>query len=411
MMSEYWLSLPSRSIPASPLNYLFGAEKLRQLLYGHFAPPNTAAFQLSLAPDLEQKARIRLDSGLEHGLKCALIPIASEALSSVRILWNVVPVPQWGLPGSNSDIRSRKIATHGRHRSTSRLWVVFRQWEVLSTREMALRSTPCCRSQPRRDSFAAQTIVLRCGCNELLFLRLARSRRISRANQWALSSRTKCGRKAGLKSAPGGLERREVRLLAPTYLRCATMLSLRPSRSLSVPLSICRSVFLFCSSQLPPFPTKVWWVGQAGRSLRLGAQLASDAAGMRALAHRADKVAQWNQHESVRPFDFSVVGSFVEDPLYEMSLRYDSESHSLTGSYVHQLTMRRRVLNVFEEANVKGIYNYVDLGLQYSQPLPRADAGGADVETAAPSIAVGASWQPNKVRKEDAGEEWEGGGR
>lgn len=53
------------------------------------------------------------------------------------------------------------------------------------------------------------------------------------------------------------------------------------------------------------------------------------------------------------------------------------------------MTLRRPVFNLFEEYNVKGIYNYVDVGFELRRRVR------APFES---KVVMGASWQLNKVR-------------
>jgi hypothetical protein len=67
-----------------------------------------------------------------------------------------------------------------------------------------------------------------------------------------------------------------------------------------------------------------------------------------------------------------------------MSLALDGARKELVVGYLHQLTLRRSVLNVLEARHVKGIWNYVDFGFELRRSL---------LAPYASHLTVGASWQ------------------
>jgi hypothetical protein len=65
----------------------------------------------------------------------------------------------------------------------------------------------------------------------------------------------------------------------------------------------------------------------------------------------------------------------------------------LVVSFIQHMAVRRRVKNPFEQADVVGITNYIDLGLRLAAPLARERA----IATAgAPAFELAAAWQINK---------------
>lgn len=75
-------------------------------------------------------------------------------------------------------------------------------------------------------------------------------------------------------------------------------------------------------------------------------------------------------------------------PLYELSLAYDGERGEAVAGYMHSLVVRRgRIWNPFEASHVKGIYQYVDLGVECRRGLK---------EPYSAAIGVGGAWQLNR---------------
>jgi hypothetical protein len=75
-------------------------------------------------------------------------------------------------------------------------------------------------------------------------------------------------------------------------------------------------------------------------------------------------------------------------PLYELSLAVDSERGEAVAGYLHSLVVRRgRIWNPFEAPHVKGIYQYVDLGVECRRGLR---------EPYSAAIGVGGAWQLNR---------------
>ncbi|CAM6124004.1 unnamed protein product [Calypogeia fissa] len=66
--------------------------------------------------------------------------------------------------------------------------------------------------------------------------------------------------------------------------------------------------------------------------------------------------------------------------------------YKLMASYYHHLVVQRRVKNPFEEADVVGITNYIDLGFEFEQRL-RESASSPTQQT---NMQLAGSWQPNK---------------
>eukprot|EP00742_Colponemidia_sp_Colp-10_P007943 GILJ01008570.1.p1 GENE.GILJ01008570.1~~GILJ01008570.1.p1 ORF type:complete len:417 (-),score=39.09 GILJ01008570.1:49-1257(-) len=71
---------------------------------------------------------------------------------------------------------------------------------------------------------------------------------------------------------------------------------------------------------------------------------------------------------------------------YEIALRSRNALETLTLSYCHRIVRRREVLNPFESPRVRGIYNYVDLGVEVAQTRGQA-----------PQLSIGTAWQVNSA--------------
>jgi len=81
---------------------------------------------------------------------------------------------------------------------------------------------------------------------------------------------------------------------------------------------------------------------------------------------------------------FNVVGDF---PLASVCKGGSLDGGSVTMRYLHSMTSRRAVYNPLEAVNVKGIWNYVDFGVEVTRSLevqPKTD------------ITAGAAWQANR---------------
>lgn len=73
-------------------------------------------------------------------------------------------------------------------------------------------------------------------------------------------------------------------------------------------------------------------------------------------------------------------------PSYELGLQWNRNGQEMIASYFHHLVVRRKVKNPFERANVVGIHNYLDVGLEM---VYKQDGSG-------PTVRFASSWQLNK---------------
>eukprot|EP01138_Halocafeteria_seosinensis_P016005 gb/GECG01016333.1/.p1 GENE.gb/GECG01016333.1/~~gb/GECG01016333.1/.p1 ORF type:complete len:427 (+),score=31.97 gb/GECG01016333.1/:1-1281(+) len=146
--------------------------------------------------------------------------------------------------------------------------------------------------------------------------------------------------------------------------------------------------------QLSPFsnaPTRLWMIGNYRKILTFGAQLHADFGKMqegtdsrfRSNKQQAPLAPWWSP--SMRALDMGL--SFHQDLLYEMTVAIDGLNEELVAGYIHQMTVRRPVWNIFEDENVKGIYNYVDVGFELRRSIHPPYQS---------NVSVGASWQLNK---------------
>lgn len=147
---------------------------------------------------------------------------------------------------------------------------------------------------------------------------------------------------------------------------------LSPSRTFSIGAN---------ASPLAPHSARVWAMGTigAGGSVVAGVQATTDAGrwqpGSAASAAPASLV------------DLDVAVSVARVPTYDVSIALEGTRGEVVGAYMHHLTTRRSVLNPLADANVVGIWNYVDLGVEVRQQLRSPFATTA---------ALGAAWQLNK---------------
>lgn len=87
------------------------------------------------------------------------------------------------------------------------------------------------------------------------------------------------------------------------------------------------------------------------------------------------------------PLDIDVALCIKSSPVFHATMLFESAKRELTVAYQHHVTFRRAIYNPLEEGHVKGIFNYVDVGAEFRQPLVR----GRDA-----SVAVAGAWQMNR---------------
>ena len=144
------------------------------------------------------------------------------------------------------------------------------------------------------------------------------------------------------------------------------------SSSTSTSLSSLASTF---SSTSVPF--KWWMVGgyTKNETVNYGIQIASDT--LRLLSN-SDTTTNTNVPNSTAlssnlnnpsRFDLDAAISIGQSPIYEISLALDGVRKEIVAGYTHALTIRRRVYNIFEQSNVKGIYQYLTLGIEVRKQL------------------------------------------
>lgn len=167
------------------------------------------------------------------------------------------------------------------------------------------------------------------------------------------------------------------------------------------------------AAPVEPFPFKAWAVGAVGGDVNVGLEVSSDV--FRALPRaqsflsaapaRADAAnvkagaggaaAALGASSSAQPrFDVGAAVSVSQAPLYELSLAFDGARKEVVAGFVYNQVLRRKVYNVLEDRRVKGIYNYVDLGLELRRPL-MMDARNPTAAAPA-SLALAAAWQLNR---------------
>ena len=90
--------------------------------------------------------------------------------------------------------------------------------------------------------------------------------------------------------------------------------------------------------------------------------------------------------------------SFATKPAFEASVAIDGMNQEFVAGFVHQMTLRRNVYNPFEASHVKGIWTYLDLGIEMRKPLAlsHSTVGGAAGDGPPADFTVGAAWQANK---------------
>lgn len=143
-----------------------------------------------------------------------------------------------------------------------------------------------------------------------------------------------------------------------------------------------------------PYPCKLWAVGRngsgQGSTVTAGVSLASNDRQI------SDALQAWRARlaspavpspPSPNPFIINAALSVAQEPTYEATLAYDGARAEAVASFVQCLTVRRRVYNPLSAAHIKGIYQYVDLGMEFRQGV---------APPFAPSMAAAASWQLNR---------------
>ena len=137
-----------------------------------------------------------------------------------------------------------------------------------------------------------------------------------------------------------------------------------------------------------PFPLRLWATGQYGTDGRIAAGV-EVSGGIDAYISRlkaaaggaagASDAAGSAPASSAMPLALGAALSFSsKNPTYELSLGVDGAKGEATAGYSHSMVVRRSVWNPLEAAHVKGIYQYVDIGLEARRALkpPYASALG-----------------------------------
>lgn len=131
---------------------------------------------------------------------------------------------------------------------------------------------------------------------------------------------------------------------------------------------------LLTSLSSTTFPFKIWMVGGYTKqeTVNYGIQLASDT--LRVLYGNNPSSTDPGALSSTidnsrRRFDFDAAISIGQSPIYEISLALDGYRKEIVAGYTHALTIRRKVYNIFERSNVKGIYQYLTLGIEARKQL------------------------------------------
>jgi hypothetical protein len=181
------------------------------------------------------------------------------------------------------------------------------------------------------------------------------------------------------------------------------------------------------AAPVQPYPVKLWALGALGEGdVKVGMQLSSDVfrafpsvqqalaassaasrVGPSSLAHAtlpADAVnpagtplagsSKAGSLSSIsNRYDLGAAISISQAPLYELSLAYDGANKEVVAGFLYNQVLRRRVYNPIEDDSVKGIWNYLDLGVELRRPLVAnmQQAGGAPA-----SFAVASAWQLNR---------------
>ena len=143
----------------------------------------------------------------------------------------------------------------------------------------------------------------------------------------------------------------------------------------------------FHASPISPHPLKFWAVGAFGQggAVRAGVQARTDAARWRVPEIACDPSAI--ALAPIPRFDIDAAISVSQPRAFDVSLALDGARGEVVAGYLHHLSVRRRVLNPLAEANVVGIWNYIDLGVELRRQLRPPFANTA---------TLGAGWQVNK---------------
>jgi hypothetical protein len=142
----------------------------------------------------------------------------------------------------------------------------------------------------------------------------------------------------------------------------------------------------------PFFPLKAWAVtgfANSSSTVTAGVQVSSDT---RRLAGAGSTFGAGGggsraADDSRKLVDVDAAVSLSQPPLYELSVAFDSARQEVVAGYTHSLTVRRSVYNPLEASHVRGIFSYLDLGMEVRRQIQPPFAA---------SLAVAGAFQLNR---------------
>ncbi|RYY34244.1 hypothetical protein EON62_03470 [archaeon] len=343
-------------MPLSPFEYMFGVEKRDKLFHNYFASPNALSARLFMKPDFEERTQVGVSSSLawagpHRGLG---YPHGSHA--------------GFGYEGASDSTVFRAQAmldTSGSMRAVGSAFNV-------DTGVGAYAMMPLATDKSAATAGSASAIGFGPVGRPVRFAHLTQGR--SEEDPASMARDGAEGHSVMSPTSVTATPSDAVDAQAARPLSSAPLLPelgvryVNPTQTLSVGMH---------SAPVSPYPAKLWMVGNVGGEVTAGVQVATSIAALQANSNALQKALAVDAAISVQ-----------QAPSYELSLAYDSARREVVAAYIHNLTLRRRVYNVLEDRNVKGIFNYLDFGFELRRPLvgPASDA----------SLALGAAWQINR---------------
>lgn len=435
---------PLERLPLAPFESAFGQEKRDRLFTSYFAPANTVSLAGSFRPDYEEKAKVAL------ALNVAKSPKASVAAANDAQL-NLGYVSGGGLSESGAPLAdvlfAAKLGTDGSARAVASAFHAESGLGLYATLPLDYFIERQQRRQigEMEDQEALVQEARAAGVGHGLGGRATR--------YTSLKASSPISYPAAVAAASLGAPVSEV--VSPRTVTPAAASSASGDVMVTGTAASCASPALpevglrfvdkqdrfslgLHASPVQPYPLKAWAVGamgDGGGDVTVGVQLATDAFRAFPSAQEAlmgkGRLAGGNGSSGIGPASlghatlpsdaFNTAGtsaglsrvrtpssplaefskrcdlgaaiSISQAPLYELSLAYDGSSKEVVAGFLYNQVLRRRVYNILEDNRVKGIFNYLDLGVELRRPLI---ANVQQANGAPASFALAASWQLNR---------------
>lgn len=402
---------PLSRLPASPFEYLFGQEARDKLLHNYFPRPNSLALGASLIPDAEGRTVVGVaaDFGRRGAVELdrSAVTLAygdpAGVSSSSDTLWQ--STARLGTDGS------LRFAAAGLHLPSGLGGYASLPLDYFLEGKAAAAAAGAVGARGRRASvghgLAGPAVRLThptCDSSTYKNNKHEAAGSIAHMQPPSPSSLTAppadasgSGLHAGAASTVTGSARGAVVAVPEVGLRYIGSTSPFSDTTYSLGLH---------AAPVAPYPLKLWAVGSYDGGVvtgglqvsTAGARWADKAGGLfgGAAAGTAATATAAAAPPALTSGPASLLGGrldldaavCVASPAqFEASLALDGARKEVVAGYVSSLTVRREVYNPFEARNVRGIYNYADVGFEFRRSLL------APFPTA---LGVGASWQLNK---------------